>query len=91
MVVGFLLYGLFGYSIYSKIHTDRDRAYDLFVLSFENGTVIAEAFTNDSSVCGWAIGVLNYKGVPRSERKHVILKPTKMTDDPGYTQWCQIR
>lgn len=40
------LYGLFGRHL-PKVHTNRDQ-YDSFVsLSFENGTVIAEAFTND--------------------------------------------
>ena len=84
-VVGFLIYGLMGYGIYSKVHNDRDQAYDQFVLCFENGTVIAETFTNDASVCGWAIGVLKYKDIPR---QGVVLRPTKTHPSYTYTKWC---
>lgn len=91
-VIGFLLYGLLGYGIYSSVHTTREQAYDSFVLAFVNGSVIAETFTNDASICGWAIGVLNYKEIPRTEWKNVTLKPTKTTEKPHrtYTQWCKI-
>jgi hypothetical protein len=86
--IGFLIYGLMGYGLYSKVNKDRDEAYDQFVLQFDNGTVIAETFTNDASVCGWAIGVLKYKNIPN---QGVVLRPTKVEHPHDtYTKWCRL-
>lgn len=90
-VVGFLLYAFLGYGIVSKVSHDRNIAYDTFVLRYQNGTLIGEAFINDSLVCGWALGLLKYKDVPRVEYANIVLEPTK-NPQPSFTyhKWCQI-
>lgn len=88
--LGFLFYGLLAYTANFHIQQSREQTYDDFILQFKNGTLIATTFTNEASVCNWALGLLNYKNIQRSLAE---LLPTKLKNDEHliYSAWCGFK